>query len=217
MCLPGTLAGYVALGTGGCTLGNSQFVDFQTLEAFDFGTPVSPSSVLISPTGSGNNTALNFMTSQVADAGMLLELQFTYTVLGTIMSEQVTLANTSVTADGIITLTQAVCAGGTFGPDGFTGCTGTAYPLAAVNSGSDSVIFLAVGVVGITNDLVFDGGTAGSASGATIVDSSAAPEPNSLWAVGVALCMFFGVSVYRAQKRINIDVYGDSDPRLKRG
>jgi hypothetical protein len=101
-----------------------------------------------------------------------------------------------------VTDIQNYCAGGTFGPDGVTGCaalTGALVTLDGIQQ-TDSASFGAVGSLSITDDFTLDGGLGGSASGGNFTDQftagsiSAVPEPFgfSLMNLGLWLVLALG-------------------------
>jgi len=193
-CASGTLASYIGLGAAGCTVGANTFFDFQTVPGTARATTISTGAVSLSPLGGSFNPGLSTTVNVSAAANSLLETIFTYQVSGqSYASDAITLGGASETGDGGVTYTQNYCFGGTFGPDGVTGCTGTAGALVTLDGvqNSASATVAQASLVSITDDLVLDGGTMGSASGAVATDQLAAvPEPGSIWLVGMAVLAF---------------------------
>lgn len=194
-CGSTSLAAYVALGSTGCTIGADTLSNFTILTGF--GTPVAAASVNIGPTGGSSGPTLTFSTTQTASNGNALEAIFTYDISGPLFSGLSTvLSNSSETADGGVTDLINVCEGGPFGPDGVTGCGSTTDSLLTLD-GVQNTDMSPIGMVGflaVTNDLIIDPGTAGTASAGTFTNSftaslTAVPEPVStaLAAVGLAL------------------------------
>ena len=196
-CVPGTLTDYIALGSGGCYIGNDQLNSFQTLSNLAGATPISPASISVTPSGSDTNPTLTFNLNSTAPTGSPTEVRFTYRVGGTnITGSSITLSGTSVTGDGGVTDAQNICRGGTFGADGISGCTGTPSSLVVLNSGADATTFPGVGFLKITDDLTIDAGLSGTASGAHFVDqftASAVPEPSMIPVLlsGLGLAAYF--------------------------
>jgi hypothetical protein len=97
-----------------------------------------------------------------------------------------------------VTGIQNYCAGGTFGPDGVTGCAAVNGALVTLDGvqQTDMASLAGVSLLSITNDFTLDGGLAGSAAGGSFTDQftaheavSAIPEPFgfALTALGLAM------------------------------
>jgi len=192
-CVSGTLASYIALGATGCTIGANNLSGFQTLSGLAGAISVSPADVTITPNGGALNPGITVGANASAAAGMQLELLFTYRISGNSYTGiSINLADSRATGDGAVSDVNDYCAGGMFGPDGVSGCSGTAGSLVLLNSGSDLATFSAVPSLNVTDDLTFDGGTMGSAAGGSITDRfTAVPEPFTvlLTAAGIALAL----------------------------
>jgi hypothetical protein len=191
-CGVGTLASYEALGTAGCTIDGHTVSNFQAVPGSSTGTPISNSVVSVSPLGGAADPGLTVSTSLTAQANAPLELAFTYQISGGPFSASViALSNSSETADGGVTEIQNFCAGGQFGPDGVSGCSGTAGSLLTLDGiqQTDQSAFASVPFVSVTNDFELDGGLAGTATGGTFTNQFAAvPEPASWLFIGLGLC-----------------------------
>jgi hypothetical protein len=139
----------------------------------------------------------------------VLEALFNYAISGPAFTmETITLSGSSETVDGAVTDTQNYCAGGQFGPDGVTGCTGSATGTLLTFDGvqnTDQTPFAGPTLLSITDDFVLDGGTAGSASGGTFQDqfsaTSAVPEPNGAFLLPAAVLVFAGIRKLRSFQR----------------
>jgi hypothetical protein len=150
-------------------------------------TPIDPTLVNVGPGGGTTNPSLTFATNLVADTPTQLEAIFTYTLSGPgvqFTMDALTLSNSSETVDGAVTDVQNYCFGGTFGPDGVDGCsgsvTGTLLGFDGVQN-NDQTTIPGSAFLNLTDDFVLDGGTAGSASGGTFEDqftgTTSTPEP----------------------------------------
>jgi len=192
-CGTGSLASYVALGSGGCTIGANTLYDFQTLSGIAGATPISSAAVTLSPLGGNYNLGLSAMVNVTANTGTLLETLFTYKIAGNFyVGDAITLANSSASLDGAVSGIQNFCAGGTFGSSGVTGCTGTAGSLLTLSGvqSQDSTSFRPVTLLSVTDDFTFDSGTAGSASGGTMTNQfTAVPEPAAFFVTGMGLAL----------------------------
>jgi hypothetical protein len=195
-CTNGTLATYIGLGSGGCTIGTNTLYDFQTVSGTAGATEIATKNVSIAPLGGNFNPGFTASVNQTAGAGNELEAIFTYRIGGgPYVGDSISLGGSSQTGDGAVTDIQNFCAGGTFGPDGLTGCTGTAGNLLTLNGtqNQDSTALGPAGLVSVTDDFILDGGLTGSASGGKFTDRfSAVPEPASVLLAGLGLALGIG-------------------------
>ncbi len=186
-CGSGSLAAYVALGSTGCTIGGDTLSHFTILTGFSGGTPIAPGSVTLTPMGSTFAPGLTISTSQSASAGVPLEAIFTYDISGLPYNSIATmLSGSAATVDGGVTGIVNFCEGGMFGPDGVDGCLSANGSLLTLDlapdldfmQNMDSATFSKVSSLAVTDDLTFDPGLSGTASGGTLTNSfTAAPEP----------------------------------------
>ncbi len=181
-CGVSSLQSYIALGSSGCTIAGNTLFDFQVLGGSAGATEIASNSVSITPFGGALNPGLNAAINLTAN-GNILETMFTYRIQGpAYQSEVITLSKSSETSGGTVSDAQNYCAGGTFGPDGVTGCTGLAGTLATLDGflNQDSAVLGGPSLVSITDDFTLDG-TFGTATGGTITDQfTAVPEPSAL-------------------------------------
>ncbi|HEX3682295.1 MAG TPA: hypothetical protein VHU83_07105 [Bryobacteraceae bacterium] len=191
--MSGTLATYIGLGSGGCTIGQNTLNDFRTISGIAGATPISTADVSISPLGGNLNPGITASVSQVTGANSQLDLLFTYQISGaSYVADSITLAGSSETADGAVTDIQNFCAGGAFGPDGVSDCAGLAGSLLTLDGvqNQDSTALGPASFIGVTDDLTLDGGLMGSASGGSITDRfSAVPEPFGYFLTGLGLAL----------------------------
>jgi hypothetical protein len=204
-CTNGSLASYIALGSGGCTIGTNTLFDFHTLTGISGATPIAPGDVSISPSGGDFSPGFTASVSQTAAANTQLELIFTYEISGSSYAgDSITLSGSSETGDGAVTDIQNFCAGGTFGPDGVTGCTGLAGSLLTLDGvqNQNSTTLGPASFLDVTDDFTIDGGLAGSASGGTITDRfSAVPEPITFLLTALGLALVVGAKSARRNRR----------------
>jgi hypothetical protein len=202
-CGNGSLASYIGLGAGGCTIGSNTLFGFQTVSGTAGATAIATSALAITPFGGTTSFGFTAATTQTAGANSLLETIFTYRISGnSYTGSSIALVGSSETGDGAVTDIQNYCAGGTFGPDGVTGCTAGAGTLVTLNGiqQTDLASFTGVGLLSITDDFTLDGGLTGSASGGSFTDQftagsvSAIPEPFgfSLMGLGLGLVLVLG-------------------------
>jgi len=199
-CTNGSLASYIALGAGGCTIGSNTLFGFETLSGISGATPIGAANLAISPFGGTMSFGFTATTSQTAGTGSLLESIFTYKISGnSYTGTSIALSGSSETGDGAVTDVQNYCAGGSFGSNGVTGCaavTGALVTLDGVQQ-SDMASFAGVSLLSITDDFTLDGGLDGSAAGGSFTDRftagsvSTIPEPFGfvLTSLGLAIGM----------------------------
>ena len=198
-CTNGSLAGYIALGAGGCTIGSNTLFGFESLSGVAGATPIGTANVAIAPFGGTTSFGFTATTSQNAGTGTLLESIFTYKLSGNFYTgTSITLAGSSETGDGAVTGIQNYCAGGTFGPDGVTGCTAVTGALVTLDGvqQTDMASLAGVSLLSITDDFTLDGNLGGSAAGGSFTDQftareavSAIPEPFELVLTGLGFAM----------------------------
>jgi hypothetical protein len=191
-CSIGSLASYVSLGAGGCTIGNNTLYDFQVLPNGTAGaTELAAGAVSVSPSGGNYNPSLAFSVTQNATNGNLLETFFTYDISGPgYTGTSAALSGSSETVDGAVTGIENYCQGGSFGPDGLDGCPGVTGALVTLDGtqNTDSAGFSKIPFIAVTDDFTIDSGTAGTASGGTFTNNfTAVPEPVGISLTGVGL------------------------------
>ncbi len=208
-CTSGTLASYLALGSAGCTIGGDTFSSFQTLSGQTGATAIGAGSVLITPGGTSTAPELTFTTTSTAAANALFESIFDYKISGiSFTGSALSLRNSSETVDGGVTDLENFCAGGSFGADGVSGCTGTAGSLLTLDGiqNSDISSLGPISLVSVTDDFTVSGGTAGTASGGIFTNSftavSTTPEPGSILLAGLGFAFAAGVRLRRKNSSI---------------
>lgn len=198
-CTNGSLASYISLGSEGCTIGTNTLYDFQTVSGTAGAMEISTQDVTISPLGGNYNPGFIASISQSTSANNELETIFAYRISGTTyVGDCITLGSSSETGDGAVTDVQNLCAGGTFGPDGLTGCTGSPGSLLTLDGtqNQDATGLGSVSLLSVTDDFTLDGGLAGSAAGGNFTDRfSAVPEPSSCWLIAFGLALTLGIKL----------------------
>lgn len=202
-CTNGTLASYIALGSGGCTVGVDTLSGFQVASGITGATPISPADISISASASGLNLSLTISVDQTAGANTQLEALFSYQLSGgTFVGDSSTLSGASETGDGAVTDIENICAGGMFAPGMPTGCTGVPASLTTLDGvqNQNSTNFPARSFFDVFTDLTLDGGLSGSASGATVTDTySGVPEPFSYSLTILGLALGIGARLRRSR------------------
>jgi hypothetical protein len=183
-CTSGSLATYIALGSGGCTIGNNTLFNFRALTGTAGNMEIAPSAVTIGPLGGSFNPGLT-ISVQVTSSPPFgsKELMFNYDVKGTTyVGEAMTLSGASEPADGGVTDTINYCENGTFNSTGVLGCTGITGGTSLVNGvlNRDTFTFHQSSFLSLTDDLVITAGAGSPTSGGTITDQlTSVPEPTS--------------------------------------
>jgi hypothetical protein len=190
ICVSGTLASYIALGSPGCALGSNLLSNFETLSGISGSLPIASSNITVTPLLNAGNVGLLFNLSSNALGGDILEALFSYRISGgSYATASISASGTSVSGNGAVTDIQNLCLGGSFGPDGITGCsTSRTGSLLLLGDGSAPTSFAAASSLSVTDDLTFDSGGSGSsnrAAGGVFTDSvsssaSSVPEPRTL-------------------------------------
>ena len=199
-CSSGSLASYIALGSGGCSIGNNTLFDFHPLAGSAGNTEISPSSVTITPLGGSLNPGLmiSLHVSSPPPFGSN-ELMFNYNVAGTsYVGEVMTLSGASEPPDGGVTDTVNYCEKGTFNSTGVLGCPGVTGGTSLVDGilNTDAFTFHSPYFLSLTDDLVITAGAAAPASGATLIDQlRSVPEPASYWITALGILVVLGAKM----------------------
>ena len=193
-CPTDTLPTYIGLGTGGCSIGPVQFSGFVSLPIPGFATQIQPADVQVVPINIGLNPGLEFQVNTSAGPGEFLDIVIGYLVSGPLLSQgMLSMTGAAATGDGAVTVIEDFCLGGTFDPDGPTGCTGTTNNLIlfAIEGDSlttDQLLFAPVSQINVIKDIGVDGGLLGTATLASASNQyTIIPEPGTLALVGSGL------------------------------
>ncbi len=198
-CVSGSLASYIALGSGGCMIGTNILSQFTESSFLAGATAIAPGSLTVTPIGGTTNPGITVTGTITANTGQTFDALLNYTIAGnTFTSDTLTLANTSATGNGAVTDIQNFCQNGNFTPPAFVGgCPagmGPGSPLVVLGNGSAQANLSAFSV-GVTHNFTVDSGGTGTASGISVTDQYAAiagtPEPATyvLTALGLALAV----------------------------
>src|SRR5215210_7584404 len=82
ICAAGSLADYIVLGPGGCTVGNALFADFSASMVNPAATPIPTSEVSVSPLLSGTSLGLAFSLNSSAGPDEFEDLLIRYALSG---------------------------------------------------------------------------------------------------------------------------------------
>ena len=190
-CLVGSLADYIGLGAGGCSLGatpDAPVVKGFTITPGLFGaTPLDAGFVTITPIDLPSKKGLNvaYSTTAVASA---LETFFQFQITGPqLVGVAQTLANSAATGDGAVTGLTNLCRDGSYAGAVF-GCSGTDHSLTVVELDGfslphDAAAFPVASFFDVFFELTLDGGLNGTATGASSsLVFTQTPEPGA-WAL----------------------------------
>lgn len=201
-CVSGSLASYLALGSGGCTIGSNTLANFTIDPGLNGGTAINPTAITITPLGGSLNPGISTTVQQSA-AAKIFEAIFSYQISGNdYRSETYTLSGSSETGGGAVTGVQNNCAGGVFGSSGVTGCTGISGSLLTLDGvqNQDFATFALPRFLSITDDFTLDG-TGGSASAGTLTDQfTTVPEPTSIALLAAAFLAGSGLLLRPGRK-----------------
>ena len=173
-CVPGTLASYIALGAGGCTIGSSVLANFTQGSALNGAVNIPLAGLDVFPAGGAANPGIVVTGNISAGNGQVFSALINYTITGnTYTNDTITLSNTTATGNGGVTDIQNFCVNGNFQAPSFaSGCPmgqGSGSPLVVIGNGSETASVTATSL-GITHNLEIDSGNTGTASGAVIID-----------------------------------------------
>jgi hypothetical protein len=201
-CVPGSLASYVALGGGGCSIGTALFFNFVDLPLQGGAFAIPDSNVLVNPLGA-SGPGFRFDVNSHAGPGDIFERVIGYSLSGPgFIGSQLTLTGSNVATDGAITVIESECLGAAFGAGQF--CSGLPSQLTGFDLGpllgqslNDSSSFASRALLGVIVDITVDGGTSGAgnlASATTQFTPQAAPipEPATLTLLGLGLAAVMG-------------------------
>ena len=96
IAVPDTLTNYIALGSGGATIGSTLFSDFMILPLQLGATAINPNSILVTPLNLAGNVGFQFSLNQTATANQIFELRLGYKVSNSFISGATTALGGSI-------------------------------------------------------------------------------------------------------------------------
>ena len=208
-CVSGSLADYIALGSGGCSIGDKTLSDFSAASFLTGAAAIDAANVNVAAVGGAFNFGLDFSLTpnapSLAGPTQLLDILLGYHVTGSsLIGASLGLGNSAATGDGAVTVVTNVCANGLFSPNLL--CNGPSNAgLLAVTTESlsfpfDSAPLTISSFFDVFTELTLDGGFAGSASLNGVVSNRfSIPAPDTLALLSVA--MFGLIAVMRRRKQ----------------
>jgi hypothetical protein len=176
----------------GCTVGAVTFSNFEFMGS----SGVTANQVLVSIVNSGGKVGLEFSGPFSVSAGSAIDVLLSYVMnSANLTGADLSISNFSASGNANAQVAESLCIGGI--PDSSGNCTGSGgtqsmnvFVNGNTASPTDSVSFAGVTTVAVNKNIILQGGAAGSGSSATIgaVDNTTAvPEPTSLWILGSGL------------------------------
>src|SRR5271170_1216319 len=187
-CVTGTLADYIALQAGGCTIGDKTFYDFGYTASASQGAlgalPIPAGGITVDPvppaTGPAGEIGLDFVAAWVVGAGGTLDSNIRFNVAvtggGPLQIDDASLvqAGSSFSGTGIASVSENACGPAPCSP------TGSITLLTVDESGqtvlSDHTFFAPTGSLSVIKDIAVLGGT-GSASISFVGDTFSQTTP----------------------------------------
>jgi hypothetical protein len=193
-CVPGTLAEYVGLGSGGCTVGGALFSDFMS-GAAPGALALDDDDITVAPLQGPTSVGLSFGLSATAGSGEILGNAIGYQIGGVRLLSRTLALDAPGSTHGVAT--EVV-------PDGaFTAVQFAPDPLIVFDIGSDAELAASAALprtrsLSVLTEITLDGGLAGSASiHGSLAQQYAVPEPASASLAGLAL----GAVAWRLRRR----------------
>ena len=191
-CLPDTLANYKTLGSGGCTLGNVTFANFDSFLLDPLAVEINAATVVVTPFGRGFSFAFDIAPSTTFYD---VTIYYTATVKGLLGGNQLSMTGSSATGDGIVTAVENKCVGGFFLPllpDPSACDSGEAVTLIAIQDEVvNSLPFTPSSFFDVFAEIAIDPGVAGTAglqgSVSTTFSTHGVPEPMTILLVSTGL------------------------------
>lgn len=175
-CLPASLADYIGLASGGCTIGGALFADFSSVAA-PGATAIDEALISVDPLNLGFGFGLNVS----AAAGEVFGNGIGYRVSGlSFIGRSLSMEGSTVVEDGALTALQ-------FGP----GPPLVVFDIGLASDLFEETAFPPVSFFDVFTEITIDGGPPGTSGSAEldgrVVDRFAVPEPVTVLLLGSGL------------------------------
>lgn len=204
-CTTTSLAAYVNLGAGGCTVGAYTVFDVLATALLppEVADPIDPATVTVTPV---EGVALDFGVDAFTDdqqLDLLIRFSLTGPPLG---STRLSLSNSDASRDASVSAIQDACVGGTFqAADPTSPCSGTPSTVIVLQTAADLVspvsdTFRVNSFFDVFIEITADPGLLGAATAGTVstrFGSVSVPEPSIVVLVALSLA-----AVHRRRLRV---------------
>lgn len=200
VCAPGSLQDYVDL-SAGCTIGPVTFSDFVVLSPPAGATPISPTTISVTPLGDPSNPGFVFGVNVVAGAGEFFDVFFGFQVTDSLIGASLSMDGAAAAGDGAVTVVEDLCAGGVFTGLACSGDPATmiVFAIEGDTQATENSSLPSASLLGVLADIGVDGGLIGTGQlGTTTLRfetgvTTTVPEPPSLVVVLAAgIALWFG-------------------------
>lgn len=203
-CAPGSLQDYIDLGAG-CTIGALTFSDFVELSPPAGATPISPTTITVTPLADSSNAGFVFGVGVVAVAGQFFDAFFGFLVTDSLVGASLAMDGAAATGDGAVTVVEDLCAGGVFSGLACSGDPSTMIVFAVEGDSqtTENSSFPSVALLGVLADIGVDGGVIGTGALETVTlrfetgVTTAVPEPPSFVLFAAA-----GIAAWFSRRRV---------------
>ena len=216
LCVTGSLTSFIALGSGGCEVGDLQFFGFASLTAPPGSTALAPGAITVSPNTSGGPGLLFTLSGANSSSVAILDARLGFDVTpvagarNRISDSTLTQNGGTATGSGGVTGVETICVGSAITATG--ACPGTlasrnlgTFAIAGLTGTTDNLVFGPTGLAGIVGDFSAGGGPNGTAAVTSFginISESAVPEPATVLLTGCALLgLGFGRRWYSQRAR----------------
>ncbi|HEX3682819.1 MAG TPA: hypothetical protein VHU83_09770 [Bryobacteraceae bacterium] len=195
-CVTGTLAGYIALGSTGCTVGPALIFNnfsFAVLSSSGGAVALTPPAIAVDPQiGPGAEYGLNYASSGFSvSAGQSIQYLLSYTIdpPPIIRGFKLNLFTDPPVFPGFAEISSTECLGAAFSG---SSCSGVplvqdVFSNGVVSSLQSVQAFSPVGILGDRTTITLNAASGGSSSFTSFTESTISPEPRSALLLAAAL------------------------------
>jgi len=177
----GSLADYIALGSGGGTIGPTRFSDFTLLPGEAGATQFAPEDITVNPLNTVGMPGLQFVVEDSASGNDFFGIRFSYRVSDSaVFGASLAITDAAATGESSVTVVEDLAVASQ--PDAAL----IVFRTAQDSELSDQLSFTALPSVTVTTGITLDGGGSGLASLGSATSRFAVPEPSALVLVALA-------------------------------